>query len=140
MPVSVSQIPFVVSSTLSRLSVTALPAGSASAASETSTIIKVERRAGFAGEVALTVEGIPPGVNTTLDKIAADSNEVTFKLVASEKAPRGTNTLTVIGAGLHKDRNYKSRSGPIMLIIDAAEPSIPPASTAATAPPAVGSR
>jgi len=43
LPITITQIPFVISSTLPKLSVTALPAGSESAAGEASTTIKVER-------------------------------------------------------------------------------------------------
>jgi hypothetical protein len=67
-----------------------------------------------------------------------------MKLVATEKAPPGTNTLTVVAAGLHGDRNFKHRSGAITLTINAPEtteptPAPPPAAAAAAAvvtPPA----
>jgi hypothetical protein len=96
----------------------------------------VERRAGFTGEVELAVEGIPSGVKTTLENIAAKARETTFKLTATDKAPVGTNTLTVVARGLHRDRNYKHRSGPITLVITVPEPAIlPTATTASNAPP-----
>jgi hypothetical protein len=44
-----------------------------------------------------------------------------LKLLATEKAPAGTNSLTVIAAGLHNDRNYKHRSGSITLIVSTPE-------------------
>jgi hypothetical protein len=69
----------------------------------------------------LAVEGLPSEIISTLDKIPASASETTFKLVATEKAPAGTNSLIVIAAGLHNDRNYKSRSAPIALIINAPE-------------------
>lgn len=121
-PITVSQVPFVVSSTLTRLSLTALPTNAQSAASQAETAVKVERRAGFTNEVQLAVEGLPAGMITTLDKIAATGTETTFKLVATEKAPAGTNSLTIVAASMHNDRNYKSRSGPITLIVNAVEP------------------
>jgi hypothetical protein len=89
MPVTVMQYPLIVSSTLSRLSVTALPAGSASAASETETKIKVERRAGFTNDVELAIEGLPAGIKSELSKIPAGAAETTLKLVASDKASAG---------------------------------------------------
>ncbi len=122
MPVTVTQIPFLLSSTLARLSITALPTNSQSSANETATTIKVERRAGFAGEVLLTLEGLPAGINVTLDKIPASAGETTLKLVATDKAPAGTNTLTIAGAGLHHDRNYKRKTGTIELIVGAPDP------------------
>lgn len=121
-PITVSQVPFVVSSTLTRLSVTALPTNAQSAASEAATAVKVERRPGFTNEVQLTVEGMPAGMISTLDKIAASGTETTFKLVATDKAPAGTNTLTVVAASMHNDRNYKHRSAPITLIVNAPDP------------------
>jgi hypothetical protein len=121
LPVTITQIPFVVSSTLSRLTVTALPTNAQSAASETATTIKLERRAGFTNEVALSLDGMPAGINVTLDKIPANGGETTLKLVATEKAPVGTNSVTIVGTGLHNDRNYKHRSGTISVVISAPE-------------------
>ena len=120
-PVTVSQVPFTVSSTLTRLSVTALASNAQSAASQAETSIKLDRRAGFTNEVQLTVEGLPAGIMSTLDKIPVNGGETTFKLVATEKAPPGTNSLTVVAAGMHNDRNYKQRSGTITLIINVPE-------------------
>src|SRR5204862_613718 len=111
--------PFIVSSTLTRLSVTALPTNAQSAASEAATAIKLERRAGFTNEVMLSLEGLPNGIISTLDEISPTGTESTLKLLATEKAPAGTNSLTVVATGLHNDRNYKHRSGAIALIISA---------------------
>jgi hypothetical protein len=123
-PVTVTQFPFVLSSTLSRLTVTALPTNAASAASETETKIKVDRRAGFTNEVVLSLEGLPAGVITTLANIPANGAETTLKLVATEKTPTNTNfTFTVLGASVHNDRNYKSRSSNITLIVNAPQPA-----------------
>src|SRR5437667_5749056 len=91
-PVTVIQLPFVVSSTLTRLSVTALPTNAASAAAEASTTIKIDRRAGFTNEVLLALDGLAAGIQTTLEPIAPNATESTLKLVATEKAPIGTNT------------------------------------------------
>ena len=120
-PITVSQVPFVASATLTRLSVTALPASAQSAASEAATTVKLERRAGFTNEVQLAVEGLPAGIVSTLDNISATGTESALKLVATEKAPAGTNSLTIVATGMHNDRNYKHRSAPITLIISAPE-------------------
>jgi hypothetical protein len=139
LPLTVTQFPFLISSTLARLNVTALPAGAESAAKETASTIKVERRAGFNGDVTLALEGLPAGLNLTLDKIPAGLGETTLKLVATEKAPPGTNTLTVIGTGVHNDKTYRHRAS-VTLTINAPEPTEQPAkpvaagSTAATEP------
>ena len=120
-PVTVTEVPFVISSTLTRLSVTALPANSGSAASEAATAVKLQRRSGFAGEVNLTLEGLPNGVQSTLEKIPANGAESTLKLVAGEKAPPGTNTISILAAGTHNDRNFKHKST-ITLTINAPDP------------------
>lgn len=134
LPVTVTEVPFLISSTLSRLSVTALSTNAQSAASEAATTLKLQRRDGYKGETTLTLEGVPAGVITTLEKIPADGSETTLKLVATEKAPPGTNSLVVVAAGVHNDRNYKHRSAPITLIISAPEPAeSAPAGTAAAA-------
>jgi hypothetical protein len=118
--------------------ITALPTNSSSAANETATAIKLERRAGFSGEVQLTLEGLPPGIQVTLDKIAANGGESTLKLVATEKAPVGTNSITILGTGVHNDRNYRQRTGAITLVVSAPDPmekNPPPTAAAATAAP-----
>jgi len=117
-PVAVTQFPLVLSSTLPRLSLTVLPPGSTSAAGEAETKIRVERRAGFAGDVELSIEGLPEGVRSELPKIPAGVGEVALKLFATEKAKVGTNyNLTVVGAAVVNDRNYKVRTGKIGLTI-----------------------
>jgi len=103
--------------------VTALPAGSESAAGEASTTIKVERRDGFTNEVQLKIDGMPAGINTTLEKIPVNGTETTLKIVATDKAAVGTNySFTVLGTSMHKDRNYKFRTGPVALVVNAPEP------------------
>jgi len=120
-PVTITQIPFVISSTLPKLTVTALPSGSASAAAEASTSIKVERRDGFTNELELTAKGIPEGMQTTLEKISANGAETTLKIVATEKAKAGTNTFTVLGTGVHNDRTYRFRTSPVSLVVNLPE-------------------
>jgi len=122
MPVSVAQYPLLLSSTLTRLAVAVLPPGSTSAAGEAETKIKVERRAGFAGDVELVIEGLPPGIKSELGKIPAALAETTLKLNATEKAGLGTNfTFTVVGKALFNDRNYTTRTGKIALSVNAPE-------------------
>jgi hypothetical protein len=133
MPVNVVAFPLVVSSTLSRLSVTVLPPGTTSAAGEAETKIKVDRRAGFSGDVDLTIDGLPSGIKAELGKIPAGSTETTLSLHATEKAAIGTNfSFVVVGAAVFNDRNYKSRTGQIALSVSAPE-SI---EVATNAPPA----
>jgi hypothetical protein len=121
-PVTVTQYPLVLSSTLGKLSVTALPTNSASAAGEAETKIKVDRRAGFNSEVELAIEGLPAGIKSDLGKLAASAGETTLKITATEKAPITNATFTVVGTATFNDRNYKTRTGPITLVISAPEP------------------
>jgi hypothetical protein len=122
MPVAVTQYPLILSSTLPRLSLTVLPPGSTSAAGEAETKIRVERRAGFGGDVELTIDGLPEGVKSELPKLAAGVGEVSLKLFATEKAKLGTNfNFTVTGTAVFNDKNYKTRTGKIALSIAAPE-------------------
>jgi hypothetical protein len=117
-PVTVTQYPLTLSSTLPRLSLTVLPPGSESAAGEAETKIRVDRRAGFSGDVELSIEGLPEGVRSELPKIPAGVGEVTMKLFATDKSKLGTNfNLKVVGAAVFNDRNYKTKTGSIGLSI-----------------------
>jgi len=121
-PVRTTQIPFVLTSSLKKLVVTALPSGNASAAAEAVFIVKAERRSGFSGEIDLKLEGVPEGVTATVGKIPENGNEVTVKLLASEKAPTGKDVqLKLTGAGVHNDRTYRFPAAPITLTINAPE-------------------
>ncbi|MEK7674586.1 MAG: hypothetical protein AAB676_01960 [Verrucomicrobiota bacterium] len=119
-PVAVSQVPFVLSTALKRLTVTALPPGTQSAAAETTFTVKAERRAGFNGEIALALDGVPEGVTATIDKILANSAEAIVKLVATDKASAGKEfQLTIRGTGSFNERNYKHSPEQIKLTINA---------------------
>ena len=118
LPVAVTQYPLILSSTLPRLSLTVLPPGTESSAGEAETKIRVERRAGFAGDVELSLEGLPDGVKSEVPKIPAGVGEVSLKLFATDKAKPGTNfNLKVVGTAVFNDRNYKTRTGNVGLTI-----------------------
>lgn len=128
LPMTVQEVPFVLSTTLKRLSVTALPSASQSAAREAVFLVKVGRRMGFTNEIALTMEGVPDGITAVIEKIPANGGESPVKLVASEKAPVGKEfTLQIQGIGQFNDRNYKQRVGEIKLTVN------PPEDTATVA-------
>jgi hypothetical protein len=119
LPVTVQEIPFVLSTTLRRLSVTALPTSSESAAREAVFSVRAGRRAGFTNEIALALEGLPDGVTATIDKVPANASETTVKLVATEKAPVGKEfNLSIQGVGQFKDRTYRQKPGEIKLTIN----------------------
>lgn len=124
LPVTTTQVPFVLSTTLKKLVVTAMPGGTTSAAAEGLFNVKAERRAGFTGEIALKLEGVPEGITATVTNIAANGAEATIRLVASEKAPSGKDhTLSITGSGVHNDRNYRFQPAAITLTINAPEPA-----------------
>lgn len=134
MPVSVTQYPLILSSTLTRLSVAVLPAGTTSAAGEAETKIKVERRGGFAGDVALSIEGLPAGIKSELGNLPAALAETTLKLNSTDKAALGTNfNFTVVGTAVFNDRTYKTRTGKIALSVTVPE-QVEVASVATNAP------
>jgi hypothetical protein len=123
-PVATAQIPFLLTTTLKRVTLTAVPAGSTSAAAEANFAVRVERRAGFNGEIALKIEGLPEGVTATADKVPAGGGESNIKLVASDKAAVGKEVqLTLTGAGLFKDKNYQFKPPTIGLLVNAPEPT-----------------
>jgi hypothetical protein len=122
-PVATSEIPFMLTTTLKRVVVTAVPAGSQSAANEAVFQVKANRRAGFNGEIELKLEGIPEGISATVDKIPASGGEATVKLLASEKVVATTNeiSLTLTGTGAFKDKTYRFKPPTIGLQVNAPE-------------------
>lgn len=124
MPLAITQVPFLLSTTLKRLAVTALPPGSTSSAGEAVFAVRAERRAGFNGEIALKFEGVPEGVTLTGDKIPEGAGETTVKLLASEKAPAGKEVqLKITGSGSHNDKVYRFAPADIPLQVNAPEPA-----------------
>ena len=122
-PVGTAPVPFVLSTTLKKVVITAIPSGSTSAAAEGVFLVKAERRDGFDDEIELKLEGVPEGVTATVEKIPAKSEEIPLKVLASDKAPTGKDfSLTITGTGTHKDRIYKFQPGAVTLTINAPEP------------------
>lgn len=114
-PLTVTQLPFVLS--------TSSPKYSVAAGAEAKLTIKAERRAGFTGEIALTFEDLPKGVQVEPVKIAKGAGDAALKLIASTNAVLGTNfSFTILGAGLHNDRNFKHRTGVLKLAVTAPLP------------------
>jgi hypothetical protein len=122
-PVGTSQIPFVLTTTLKRVVLTAVPAGSSSSANEAFFLVKAERRLGFEDEITIQVEGVPEGVSVTADKMAKGSKEATVKLLTTDKAATGKEVqLTVTGVGNFKEKTYRFKPATIALIVNAPEP------------------
>lgn len=117
-----------------RLSAVALPTNSPSAANRTEFVVKVERR-GFDGEVALSLEGVPPGVLATVQPIAPKAREATIQLLVTEKAETGKDhQVAVTAAYTHNDRTWRQKTTPVSLTI--AAPAVETASTNAPVNPA----
>jgi hypothetical protein len=129
LPLTLKPIPFTLASSLPRLTVTALPPEVKSAAGEAVFSIKADRRQGFKGEITLTVEGLPDGIVSTFDRIGTNQSEATVKLTAATNAPVGKEvSFTFLGVGLFNDRNYKHRTAPIKLTVNAPEETVTSAS------------
>lgn len=122
-PVATSEIPFMLTTTLKRVVVTAVQAGSESSANEAVFQVKANRRAGFNGEIELKLEGVPEGISATVEKIPASGGEAAVKLLASEKVAPTTNeiSLTLTGVGAFKDKTYRFKPPAIALQVNAPE-------------------
>ena len=121
-PVGTAEIPFVLTTSLKKLVVTALPGGSESAAAEAVFEIRAQRRGGFSGPIELKLEGVPENVAVNLTNILANEGATTVKLVASETAPAGKEfQISIKGSGTHNDRLYRFEPAPVTLTINAPE-------------------
>jgi hypothetical protein len=123
-PVQTSEIPFMLTTTLKRVIVTALPSGSQSAANEAVFQVKANRRGGFTNEIALQLEGVPDGITATVDKVPAAAGEATIKLLASDKAaptPKEIE-LKLTGTGTFNDKTYRFKPPAVALQVNAPEP------------------
>src|SRR5436190_8610241 len=118
--VTVAQIPFVLSTSSSKLALNASPAGTTDF-DDVELKVRADRR-NFTGEIPLTWEGVPAGVKLEGSSIATNSSELVVKISATDKSKPATNvTLTVQGAAMHNDRLYRHKAGAIQLTISAPE-------------------
>jgi hypothetical protein len=63
--------------------------------------VRVTRRNGFAGEVQLGVEGLPPGVAATCGRILATGKDGCIQLTAAPGAKVGAADIRVTGTAIH---------------------------------------
>jgi hypothetical protein len=118
--VTVTQIPFVLSTSTAKLGLNLLPPG-ATNSDQVEVKVRADRR-GFTNEIPLAWDGLPAGVNLEGAAIPANTSELVVKIAATEKAKPGTNiALTVQGTATHKDRIYRHKPGPIQLTISPPE-------------------
>ncbi|MEO6036245.1 MAG: hypothetical protein ABIQ35_13395, partial [Verrucomicrobiota bacterium] len=127
MDFKISEFPFVLSTSLPRLGMTALrPGQTNSAAAEAEFSIKVARRGLFSDEIALSIEGLPEGITATSTNLVRGLGEAEFKFVATEKAKPATNNVVIVGVANVNGREFRQRAPVIQLIVNA------PAEVAAT--------
>jgi hypothetical protein len=105
---TVLQIPFVLSAP-GKVSLNAPRAGSTNV-DEAELKVRVDRR-GFAGEIPLTLEGVPAGIRVSGTNISANAAEALLTFVATDKTqPRTNATVTIRGAAMHDDKLYRHKT------------------------------
>jgi hypothetical protein len=113
---AVTQIPFVLSATPSKISLNVPPAGSTNV-DEMELKVRVDRR-GFTGELPLVLSGLPEGVRVDATNIAANAVELVMKFFATDKTPPTTNaTVTIQAAAMFNDRLYRHKTGGIKVVV-----------------------
>ena len=130
--VAVTQIPFVLTASQTKLGLNAARSGSTNF-DDVTMKVNVERR-GYAGEIPLTLTGLPAGVKVDGTNIAANAADTTLTFVATEKAKPTTNaTITIQGVAMFNDRIYRHKTAGVRLAI--APPAAEVAATNAIAAP-----
>ncbi|HVR36480.1 MAG TPA: hypothetical protein VMS21_11580, partial [Methylomirabilota bacterium] len=118
--VTVGEFPFALSSSLPRVTLTALPDGASSAAGEAEFSVKVTRRGWFTEDVALALEGLPEGISATSTNLPRGQAEAAYRLKASEKAEPGkTHPVTIVGTANVNGRNYQLKGPTVSVIVNA---------------------
>jgi hypothetical protein len=117
-PLSIVEYPFVLSSSLPRLSLTVPGAGVKSAASEAEFSVKVERRGWFTDAISLSLEGLPEGIVATATNLPSGVGEALFRLTTNEKAKPGTNTFTIVGAANVNNNEFKQNGPSVVLTVN----------------------
>jgi hypothetical protein len=130
--VAVTQIPFVLTASQTKLGLNAARPG-ATNFDDVTMKVNVERR-GYAGDIPLTLTGLPAGVKVDGTNIAANAADTTLTFVATEQAKPTTNaTITIQGAAMFNDRIYRHKTAGVRLAI--APSAVEVATTNAVAPP-----
>ena len=130
--VAVTQIPFVLTAAQTKLGLNAARPG-ATNFDDVTMMVKVERR-GYAGEIPLTLTGVPVGVNVDGTNIAANAADTTLTFFATEQAKPTTNaTISIQGVAMFNDRIYRHKTAGVRLVIT--PPAVEVATTNAVATP-----
>jgi hypothetical protein len=118
-PLTVREYPFQLSTSLPRLSITALAPGIKSASGEAEFSVKVSRRGWFTGAITLSIEGLPEGVVATSTNLPPNASEASFTLTTDGKAKPGTNTFIVYGTANPNGMNFRQPAPGVVLTINA---------------------
>jgi len=130
--VAVTQIPFVLTAAQTKLGLNAARPGVTNF-DDVTMKVTVERR-GYAGEIPLTLTGVPVGVNVDGTNIAANAADTTLTFFATEQAKPTTNaTITIQGAAMFNDRIYRHKTAGVRLVIT--PPAVEVATTNAVVAP-----
>ncbi len=117
MPIRIGEFPYVVTTSLPRLTVTAPPIGATNlAAAEAELTVKFQKRGLFTENVNLTLEGMPDGVTFS---ILQNTSDAEIKFTATDKAKPSTNTVVVVGSASVNGRDFKQRAPGIQFIVNA---------------------
>lgn len=120
MPFRIGEFPFTLANSLPRLGVTIPAAGATnSAASEAEFSVTTQRRGLFSDDIAVSIEGLPEGINTASATIARGTGDANFKLTVTDKAKVGTNTIAVVGVANVNGRQFRLRGPDIQFIVNA---------------------
>lgn len=118
---TIAPFPFTLATSLPRVSVTVPPPGVQSPAAEAEFSIKTERRGWFTDDIALELEGVPGGITATSTNLPRGSTEAVIRLIASENAAAGTNTLTIVGTAHVNGREFRHRASIALIVSPPAE-------------------
>jgi hypothetical protein len=69
--------------------------------------VRATRKNGFAGDINLKVDGLPPGVTASIGKIPAAATDGSILLRAAPDAPRGAANLRITATGTHTPASGK---------------------------------
>lgn len=66
--------------------------------------VRCVRKNGFAGEIQLAIEGLPPGVTATCGRILPSGTDGCIILEAAANAPLGASNIKITGTAVHPDK------------------------------------
>lgn len=70
--------------------------------------VRVLRKCGFAGEVSLAVDGLPPGITATTGRILATGTDGCIILAADATVQPGATNIRVTGSAMHPQKDGSS--------------------------------